>query len=310
MKIVFFGTPDFAVPAFKSLLGSDHDVLAAVSQPDRHSGRGRKVKPCPVKIEALKAGVKVLQPEKVGEPEFIDELKKLNTAAIAVVAYGQILPPEIIHLPEFGCINIHASLLPRYRGAAPVSRAVINGDKKTGITIMLMDEGMDTGPVLLQEEMDIMHDDTAGSLSRRLSEAGGRLLMAALRGLEDGNLKPGPQTGEATYVSLMKKSDGFIRWTRSAEELGRFIRGMNPWPGAYGYIGNERYKILNAVPVDGSGDPGVVGPVTKDKLYVGTGKGLVSILEIQPSGKPAMPVHAFLQGKKLKDGDRFRLDDV
>jgi methionyl-tRNA formyltransferase len=309
LKIVFFGTPDFAVPALESLLGSAHEVLAVVTQPDRQSGRGRKIKSCAVKIEALNADLRVLQPQTVKDPAFVDEVKNMNPEVIVVVAYGQILPPELIHLPQKGCINIHASLLPNYRGAAPINWALIHGDRSTGITIMQMDEGMDTGPILLQEELEILPDDTAGSLSARLSKAGGPLLITALDRLENDKLKPYPQEGGATYAAIMKKSDGFIEWERTAAELNRFIRGMNPWPGAYGFIEKERYKILNAVPVDGTGKPGVITTMTKEELKVGTGSGLLSVLEIQPAGKPVMTVHAFLQGSSLKEGMRFTLSD-
>jgi len=260
-------------------------------------------------MEALKAEVRVLQPRRVREPEFIYELKSMNPDAIVVVAYGQILPPDIIHLPQYGCLNIHASLLPLYRGAAPINMALINGDKKTGITIMLMDEGMDTGPILLQKQVDISDDDTAGTLSRKLSETGGDILIRALQGLKTQSLNPFMQPQGATTAPIMKKSDGFIQWTKSAEELDCFIRGMNPWPGAYGFVESERYKILKAVPVEGNGEPGEIVQMSKDDLYIGTGKGVLSVLEIQPSGKPVMPVHAFLQGTRLRKGMKFRLND-
>ncbi len=309
MNIVFFGTPEFAVPAFTSLLESSHEVLAVVTQPDRQSGRGRKIKSCPVKIEALRADKRVLQPQAVRDTAFVDELRNLKPDAIVVVAYGQILPPEIIYLPPKGCINIHASLLPKYRGAAPINWSLIQGDVSTGITIMQMDEGMDTGPILLQEEIEILPEDTAGSLSSRLSHRGGPLLIKALGGIERDKLKPRPQEGTATYAAIMKKGDGFIQWTRTADELNGFIRGMNPWPGAYGFIEQERYKILKAVPSGGTGEPGVIAKMTKDEFLVGTGSGLLSVLEIQPAGKPVMPVHAFLQGSRLKEGMRFSLND-
>ncbi len=309
MNIVFFGTPEFAVPALKALLESRHEVPAVVTQPDRQSGRGRKIKHCPVKIEALNADIRVLQPQTVRDPAFIEELRRLSPDVIVVVAYGQILPAELIHLPQKWCINIHASLLPNYRGAAPINWSLIHGDTKTGITIMQMDEGMDTGPILLQEEMDILPDDTAGSLSARLSNSGGPLLITVLDELEKDKLKAYPQEGGATYAAIMKKGDGFIQWTGKAEELNGFIRGMNPWPGAYGFIESERYKILQAVPVDGMGEPGVIKLITKEELHVGTGSGMLSVLEIQPAGKPVMSVHAFLQGSRLKEGMRFSLKD-
>ena len=309
MKIVFFGTPEFAVPSLKTLLDSDHEVIAVVTQPDRQSGRGRRMKPCPVKAAAEEAGIKVLQPRSVREPEFIDELKQLAPTLIVVVAYGQILPPEIIHMPEFGCVNVHASLLPKYRGAAPINKALIDGEEKTGVMTMIMDEGMDTGPVLLKEETKITQEDTAGSLSKRLSEIGAGRLIPTLKGLGKGNLKPIPQEGEPSYAPTMKKSDGLIQWSLSAEEICNFIRGMNPWPGAYGFVGEERFKILMAFPVEGEGAAGLIDSVTKDELVVGTGSGRISITSIQPSGKPVMEIRAFLQGRKLSKGMRFRSDD-
>ncbi len=305
MKIVFFGTPEFAVSALKSLIDSGYEVSLVVTQPDRQSGRGRKVKACPVKVEAQNAGITVLQPQKVRDADFISELKRLSPDVIVVVAYGQIFPAEIINMPKFGCVNIHASLLPKYRGAAPINQAIINGEKETGISTMLMDEGMDTGPVLLKETTEIVPEDTAGSLSLRLSNIGGDLIVKTLRGLADGTLKSVPQDEGATYASLMNKTDGLIQWSKSAEELSNLVRGMNPWPGAYGFIDGQRYKILKAVPVEGEGEPGVIVRATKDELHVSTGHGALSILEIQPSGKPAMPIHSLLQGRRLKEGMRF-----
>ena len=309
MKIIFFGTPEFAVPSLKTLLESNHEVIAVVTQPDRQSGRGRRMKSCPVKAVAEEAGIKVLQPRRVREAEFIEELKQLNPSLIVVVAYGQILPAEIIHLPEFGCVNVHASLLPKYRGAAPINKGLIDGEEKTGIMTMVMDEGMDTGPLLLKEETKITREDTAGSLSKRLSEIGAARLIPTLKGLEKGSLKPTPQEGEPSYAPVMKKSDGLIQWSSSAEEICNFIRGMNPWPGAYSFIGEERFKILMAFPVEGEGDAGRIESVTKDELLVAAGSGRISITRIQPSGKPVMEISAFLQGRKLVEGMRFHSDD-
>ena len=309
MKIVFFGTPEFAVPSLKILLGSDHEVIAVVTQPDKQSGRGRRVKPCPVKAAAEEVGLEVLQPVKVRDPEFIERLKQLAPSLIVVVAYGQILPSEIIHMPEFGCVNVHASLLPKYRGAAPINKALIDGEEKTGVMTMIMDEGMDTGPILLKEETKITRNDTAGSLSKRLSEIGASRLIPTLKGLEKGNLKPSPQDGEPSYASIMKKSDGLIQWSLPAKEICNLIRGMNPWPGAYSFVEKERFKILMAVPVEGEGEAGVIVSATKDELLVGAGTGRISITMIQPSGKPVMEIRAFLQGRKLAEGMRFRSDD-
>jgi len=305
LRLIFFGTPEFAVAPLKSLLESQHEVIAVVTQPDRQSGRGRKVHACPVKDEAQKTGIRVLQPEKVRDQEFINELRTLAPSVIVVVAYGQILPSEIIKLPESGCINIHASLLPRYRGASPINRAIIDGETMTGITTMLMDEGMDTGPVLLQEEIGIRPDDTAGSLSDRLSHLGAHLIMKTLEELGKENVKPVPQSGESSYAPMMKKTDGLIDWTKSASELSNFIRGMNPWPGAYTFLEGERIKIIGIKTLDEAGEAGTIEKVSKDELVIGTGKGSISVLEIQPPGKKAMSVRSYLQGKKLDKGMRF-----
>lgn len=310
MKIVFFGTPEFAFPALKILLTSNHEVLAVVTQPDRQSGRGRRITSCPVKLEAQKAGLKVFQPLRVKGGEFVEEFKKMNPSVAVVVAYGQILPPEIIHLPEFGCINVHASLLPKYRGAAPINWAVINGEKKTGVTTMLMDEGLDTGPALIQEVTEINAEDTAGTLSVRLSNLGADILTRTLESLEKGNLKPVPQSGEATYARLLKKSDGLIKWSKSSEELSNLIRGVNPWPGAYSFFEGEKIKVLKAISVDGKMEAGVVCKKTKNELIVGAGIGMLSILEVQPSGKPAMAIKSFLQGRKIIEGSRFDENSV
>ncbi|MBI5409391.1 MAG: methionyl-tRNA formyltransferase [Nitrospirae bacterium] len=310
MDIVFFGTPEFAVLPLKTLLDSGYEVLAVVTQPDRQSGRGRHLSACPVKVEAQQAGLKVLQPLKVRDAGFIEELRKINTETIVVAAYGQILPSSIIRLPKYGCINIHASLLPKYRGAAPINWAIMNGEKKTGITTMLMDEGMDTGPILFQAETEITPDDTAGSLSLKLSKTGADLIIDTLKGIESGSTKPAPQSDGASYAPLLKKENGLINWTKSAEELCNFIRGVNPWPGAYGFLEGERIKILKAVPLEEEGEVGIIRRVSRDEMIVGTGKGSISILEIQPPGKPVMPVNAFLQGRKIREGMKFGSDKI
>jgi methionyl-tRNA formyltransferase len=280
-------------------------VLAVVTQPDRESGRGKRVISSPVKIEALHAGLKILQPQRVKDRDFIDELRSLKPELIAVVAYGQILPPEIIHMPEFGCINLHASLLPRYRGAAPINWAIINGERKTGITTMLMDEGMDTGPVLMQEETEIAPHDTAGSLSERLSKIGADVLTRTLDGIRLGSVKPVPQAKGTSYAPLLRKTDGLISWSKSASDLCNFIRGVNPWPGAYSFLDSERVGIIKVEVREGDAEKGVIAKVTKDELFVGTGEGLLSIFKIQPSGKKLMDIRAFLQGRELREGMQF-----
>lgn len=307
MNIIYFGTPEFAVPPFRSLLHSEHRVLTVVTQPDRQKGRGRHVSSCPVKAEAEMMGLKILQPLKVRDDVFIAELKAESPDAIVVVAYGQLLPSAILGMPKYGCINVHASLLPRYRGAAPINWAIINGEKKTGITTMLMDEGMDTGPLLLQYETDIASSDTAGSLSHRLSELGADVLLKTLQGIEDGSVRPVPQAGEATYAPILKKNDGLIDWTMSAQQICNRIRGMDPWPGAFSFLGKERIKIISAVPEEGVGVPGVIEEASKDLLVIGTGSGLLQVLKIQPEGRAVMTVYAFLQGRKITSGLKFGL---
>lgn len=308
MRLIFFGTPEFAIPSLRALLKSGYNVVAVVTQPDRQRGRGRLLMPSPMKVEAQRHGLMVLQPERVRDDNFIMTLKNLNPQMIVVVAYGQILPPEIIYLPEMGCINLHASLLPRYRGAAPINRAIINGEKRTGITTMLMDEGMDTGPIILQREVEIKEEDTAGSLSTILAEEGANLLVKTLDMLKDGNIKPIPQSGEASYAPPLRKSDGVIDWANPAQRLHSFIRGVTPWPGAYSFLDKERIKIIKAVPVDGEGRPGVIEKVKKDELLVGTGTGLLSILELQPEGKSVMDIKSFLHGRKIERGMSFSKD--
>jgi len=314
LKIVFFGTPQFAVPSLVRLLNADHEITAVVTQPDRQAGRGRQVTSCPVKREAEKNGIRVLQPQRVRDEQFLRELEVLSPSAIVVVAYGQILPSGILYLPKYGCINVHASLLPEYRGAAPVNWAIMNGEKKTGITIMSMDEGMDSGPVLLQEEMDIQDDDTAGTLAHRLSEAGAQLLIPAIEGVEKGTLIPQPQAGKVSYAPPLKKTDAIIDWSKTAKDLFHFIRGMNPWPGAYSFLEGNRIKILKGAPLvadgehgrtHGAGAPGMIDTVTKNEFIVSTGSGKIAILELQPSGKAVMPVRSFLQGRTVREGMRF-----
>ncbi len=305
MRLVFFGTPEFAVLSLMALLNSEHEVMAAITRPDRQKGRGRRLTYSPVKLEAQRKGLRIFQPEKVREAAFIQELKEVNPSVIVVVAYGQILPSGIISLPEYGCINVHASLLPKYRGAAPVNWAIIHGEKKTGITTMLMDEGMDTGHILLQQEEEIKEQDTAESLSRRLSEIGAAALLQTLKELEEGSLHSRPQTGDVSYAPILKKTDGRINWLHSSKKIYNFIRGMNPWPGAYSFIHGERVKILKTVSVDKSGEAGVIKTADRDELLVGTGRGILSILEIQPAGKQVMSGSAFIRGRNIKEGMKF-----
>jgi methionyl-tRNA formyltransferase len=233
MRIVFFGTPAFAVPTLDALLESGEEVRAVVTQPDKKKGRSRLLTPPPVKERALEKTIPVLQPVNIKEPLFAEELAQFHPEIIIVVAYGKILPLKILKLPPHGCVNVHASLLPKYRGAAPIQWAIIRGEKKTGITTMLMDEGLDTGDVLLQEELSISDDDNAETLGRRLAELGASLLLKTIRAIKQESLKPAPQTGIPTFAPPLKKEDGRIPWSATAEEISYFVRGMYPWPCAY-----------------------------------------------------------------------------
>lgn len=299
MSVIFFGTPDFAVPSLQALLASGEGISLIVTQPDKRKGRGHKLSQPPVKIAALNAGLAVLQPSSLKDKIFMDRLLSIQPEFIIVVAYGRILTDEILALPIHGCINVHASLLPKYRGAAPIQWAIINGEKKTGITTMIVTKKLDTGPVLLQREIEISDSDTAETLGKKLADTGASLLIETLRGMRGGSIKPVPQTGEATYVPVIKKTDGLIDWSKSASEICNFIRGMQPWPGAYCTIGGETVKILKAKTIEGHGSPGVMANTGNEKLAIGAGNGLVSVEELQPAGKKRMSASAFIQGRKL-----------
>ena len=302
MSVIFFGTPDFAVPALRALIASGEAVSLVVTRPDKLKGRGHKMTPPPVKVAALDAGIRVMQPVTLKDSAFVSELTAIKPEFIVVVAYGKILPKSILELPAHGCINIHASLLPKYRGAAPIQWAIVNGEKRTGVTTMLIDEGLDTGHILLQQGIDITDEDTAGSLWKRLSEMGASLLIETIKGMRDGSVEPMPQQGESSYAPIIKKGDGLIDWSKSALELFNFVRGMQPWPCAYCRINDEAVKILKAAPVEGKGEKGVIVKASDGNLFVGTGHGLLSIIELQPPGKRPMPASAFIQGRRLKEG--------
>jgi len=305
MRIVFFGTPAFAVPFLRTLLESGEEVIALITQGDKKRGRDRMPFSPPVKESAMRYGIRVLQPTNIKDPAFFRELSAMKPEIIIVVAYGMILPSSILNLPPYGCVNVHASLLPKYRGAAPIQWALLNGEKKTGMTTMSMNEGLDTGPILLQEETEIADEDNTETLSEKLSDLGVSLLMKTVRGLKDSSLKPLPQVGTPSYAPPLKKEDGRIDWSKGAAEIFNFVRGMYPWPCAYCYFGRERIKIISAKIVQGSGIPGRVEKVSKKELLVGTEEGLISIIELQPEGKRPMAASAFLQGRKIREGSYF-----
>lgn len=305
MRIVFMGTPDFSVPALEALVKGGHQVIAAVTQPDKPKGRGKAVLMTPVKEKALEMGIPVYQPVKVREPEFVKTLADLAPDVIVVVAFGQILPKSILEIPRYGCVNIHASLLPKYRGAAPIQWAVIDGEKETGVTTMFMNEGLDTGDMLEKEVVPLDPKETGVSLHDKLSAVGGRLILSTLKGLEDGTLKGTPQTDEGScYAKMLKKSLGDIDWTMDGAAIERLIRGLNPWPSAYTSLHGKTLKIWDADVTDREYgvEPGTVAEVSKDQLIIQTGKGSLSVRSLQLEGKKRMDIQDFLRGYSLEKG--------
>jgi len=305
MRIVFMGTPVFAVPSLEALLKSDEEVVGIVTQPDRPKGRGRMLTASPVKGVAERERIPVIQPAKMKDPEFLAALTLWKPDLIVVAAFGRILPPAVLTLPPKGCINVHGSLLPKYRGAGPIQWAIINGETETGITTIMMDEGMDTGPMLLQDKLTIAADDTAATLSSRMAELGGRLLVETLAQLKAGTLVPRTQDHtQATMAPLLKKEDGVIDWAKPAPVIANRIRGLTPWPGAYTFLGMERWTILkvSSTPESGSGIPGRIAAVTSQAIHVETGEGLLAIMEIQPANSRRMTVAQYLAGHALQSG--------
>ncbi|MCD7761744.1 MAG: methionyl-tRNA formyltransferase [Lachnospiraceae bacterium] len=345
-NVVFMGTPDFAVGTLNALIVSDkYRVQAVFSQPDKPKGRKKELQMTPVKAAAAAAGIPVYQPVKIREPQWLDVLKEMRPDAIVVVAFGQIIPQTILDLPEYGCINVHASLLPKYRGAAPIQWAVIDGEKESGVTTMRMDAGLDTGDMILKEVVPLAEDETGGSLFDKLSQVGAQLLIRTLDALDKGTaqFEKQPEMSPTTYASMLTKEDGRIDWQRSAHEIECRIRGVDPWPGAWTGFRGKTLKVWKAkVPGSETGGeetaragsaaaqtgltaatettepaeaktaeqtemtaPGTVCAVTKSSLYVQTGHGVLSILELQPEGKKRMEIGAFLRGYPVKPGEKL-----
>lgn len=301
------GTPDFAVPPLTALVEAGHEVAAVVTQPDKPKGRGKAVLMTPVKEKALSYGIPVYQPARVKkDEEFLKTLREINPDAIVVAAFGQILPKEILELPKYGCVNIHASLLPKYRGAAPIQWAVIDGEKESGITTMMMDVGLDTGDMLDRTVIPLAEDETGGSLFEKLSRAGGPLILKTLEALENGTAVRTKQPEEgATYAGMLDKSLGNIDWTQSAAKIERLIRGLNPWPSAYtGYKG-KTMKLWAADVLEGTfeGVPGEIIKVEKERFLVRTGDGALAVKELQLEGKKRMDAASFLRGFSLEEGE-------
>ena len=306
MRIIFMGTPDFSVPTLEALVASEHEVAAVVTQPDKPKGRGKEIHMSPVKECALKHNIPVYQPVRARDEAFVEEMRTLKPDAMVVIAFGQILPKSLLDLPKYGCVNIHASLLPKYRGAAPIQWAVINGDEETGITTMMMDVEMDTGDMLEKTVIKLNPDETGGSLFDRLSLLGGDLILSTLSKLEKGEITPQPQDhAQATYVKKISKSMGDIDWTMDAVSIERLVRGLNPWPSAFTRWNGKMLKIWEAkVPPDPETKApcGSVISASDEGLKIQTGNGVLCVTSLQLEGKKRMDTAAFLRGYQVESG--------
>lgn len=308
MKIVFMGTPDFAEKSLEAIYNSGHEILAVVTNPDRPKGRGMKMVSSPVKEFAISKNLKIYQPEKVRKNiEFIEEIKKLQPDVICVVAYGKILPKEILDIPKLGCINVHGSLLPKYRGAAPIQWAVINGEKVTGVTTMYMDIGMDTGDMILKEEVSIGEDETTGELWDKLSEVGAKLLVKTLKQIEDGTATRIPQGEDFSMAPMLNKEMSKINWnSQSAQEIKNLVRGLNPIMGTYSYLDDKKIKFwkVNTLPLENTNAENgtVIKSDSKEGLFIKAKDGIIQVLEIQGENAKKMCIQDFLRGNEIKEG--------
>jgi methionyl-tRNA formyltransferase len=308
LRILFMGTPDFAAATLQALLDGPDTVVAVVTQPDRPKGRGKKLTPPPVKVLAQAAGIPVLQPTKIKTEEFRAELAGYQPDVVVVTAYGRILPPSLLKLAPHGCINVHGSLLPAYRGAAPIQWAVINGDSETGVTIMQMDEGMDTGDILLTASLPISDEETAGSLFPKLAALGGATVRQALTLLQEGRLTLTVQDNtRATVAPMLKKEDGRIDWQKSAREIHCLIRGLDPWPSAYCFLHGKRLQLFapEVLHQTSNAEPGTLLASDKRGLLIATGRDCLLVREVQPEGKKRMSIEAFLCGSPIEPGIRL-----
>jgi methionyl-tRNA formyltransferase len=306
MKIIFFGTSDFAVPSLEGLVESRYKVLAVVTQPNRKKGRFQQMAAPAVKEAALRLGLPVFQPESLDDKEFVEKLKQFSADLFVVVSYGKILKKEILGIPLKFCINLHGSFLPKYRGAAPINRSIINGDETTGVSVIKMNEKMDEGDIILKKEVPIFSHDTAESLSRRLAADGSSLLLEAVNNIEKGNFKLEKQDdSKATYAPKLNKEDGLINWDKDALGILAHARGVSPWPGAYTYLYGKLIKIckMSIYGIGRTGKPGQIIGIEKDGVLVGTKSGAIVLEEVQPESSRCMDVNAFLAGHKVKVGD-------
>ena len=317
MKVVFMGTPDFAEESLKAIYEAGHEIIGVVTNPDRPKGRGMKMIPSPVKEFAIQKNLKIFQPEKVKDnEEFINELKAIKPDVICVVAYGKILPKEILDIPPFGCINVHASLLPKYRGAAPIQWAVLNGDKVTGVTTMYMDIGMDTGDIILKQEVEIGEDETTGELWDRLKVIGGKILVETLKQIEKGTAPREKQGEDFTVAPMLSKDIAKIEWNRkTAEEIKNLVRGLNPIMGAYTFLNGKKIKFWK-VKVAGEDEihaenlgfltnGTVIISDPKDGIYIKCKEGILKVLEIQGENAKRMPIQDYLRGNPIQEFDVF-----
>ena len=308
MRVIYMGTPDFAVDALKALIASGHEVAAVFTQPDKPKGRGKAMQFPPVKEVAVEAGIPVYQPRRIREPEVVEQIWNLKPDVLVVVAFGQIIPQEILDIAPYGCVNVHGSLLPKYRGAAPIQWAVIDGERESGVTTMQMDAGLDTGDMLLKTVVPLEKKETGGSLFDKLSAAGAKLLLETLEGLEARTIIPQEQGESPTpYAKMLTKDMGLIDWNKTAVEIERLIRGLNPWPSAFTKLNGKTLKIWEAdvLTEEEAGKkvlPGMILKAEKDRLFVGTGEGVLAVRMLQLEGKKRMDTAAFLRGCHLEKG--------
>lgn len=306
MKIVFMGTPDFAVKPLKALTEAGYEVAAVVTQPDKAKGRSKALVPTPVKEEALRMGIPVYQPQKVRDPKFLELLREIGADVIVVAAFGQIIPKAILEMPPFGCINIHGSLLPKYRGAAPIQQAVIDGEKESGVTIMRMGEGLDTGDMISKAVVPIDPKETGGSLFEKLSQAGAELLVETLPHILDGtaSYEKQPEESPTAYASMITKKMGLLDFTKTAEELERLVRGLNPWPCAFTFLEGKSLKVWEsqAEKEETEALPGTVVAADKKGIHVACGQGVLLLTQVQLEGKKRMDAASFLRGFSVETG--------
>ncbi len=306
MRIVFFGTPEFAVPTLTALSHSRHHILGVVTQPDEPKGRGHRMSMSAVKVFALRENIQVLQPESVKDSTLLETLHQWKPDTCVVIAFGRILPRQILDVPQFGCVNLHGSLLPKYRGAAPIQWAICNGEIETGVTSMLMDHGMDTGPILLKRPIAIRPNERAGELAHRLADIGAEVILKTLEALETDTITPQPQNSDhESLAPILKKQDGMIQWSNNASRIANLVRGMDPWPGAHTYYGTEKWRLWDVKSVNyspSSQSPGTVLDTTRNSITVATGYGTIEIRELQPASRRRMTAHAYLSGHRVNSG--------